>query len=178
MIDSALNSIANTLNNHLRNRFALTKDKVLVANVVRNDDNKSVGNSDKITITLVNLKEERNLKNRNGNPADLPIYLNLYLLVSVYFGEDGSYEQALKELSAIISFLQANHVFTPQNTPDLDDRIEKIIFKMEDLDIQQLQNLWAMLGGKHTPSVVYKASMIAISEDNVPFGSLLGVRPS
>jgi hypothetical protein len=169
LLYTALKSFANALNAHIKSRFGFTQDRVQVANVKRPDD-KDAGEANRITITLVNVREERNIKSQTIRPQERPIYLDLTILIAVYYGEESSYEQALRELSAVIGFLQANSVFTPQNTSGMEGNIEKIVFRLENMEIQNLQNMWAMTGGKFTPSVVYRAQLVAIDEGQAGLG--------
>jgi hypothetical protein len=175
MLNIALKGVAEKLNTYLKNRFSFTKDKVEISPVLRADDSKGASNPERITISLVNITQEKNIKTPVTNPANSPIYLNLQILFCVYFGEEGSYEQALKELSAIISFFQANPVLTSQNTPEFGNGIDKMVFNLENMEFNLLQNMWSMLGGKHTPSVLYKVNMVAIDEGNASMSAVVGV---
>lgn len=167
MIYFALKIIAESLNSYLKTKFALNKDKVVLSEIIDKDSNDAATDRDKIALTLVNLQLEKNIqKTTYNNISNPPIHLNLFLLFSVYFGEDGSYEEALKELSSIISFFQSNHVFNHQNTPDLHNNIDKLVFEFMNHDMQNLSYIWGMLGGKYVPSVLYKVRMITIEEGN------------
>lgn len=122
-----------------------------------------------IVISLVNLEEEkvsydpRNFV-RNGtgvtykNPA---IHLNLTLLFTSV-RDNGGYGLALQTLQNVIGFFQRKFVFDHSNTPGMDAGIDKLILEMVNLNIEQLQLLWSMLGGKYHPSVLYKMRMITI----------------
>ncbi len=175
MLDTTLGAVSNALNQYMRNRFGITKDKVKLSGVMRSDGNTATDDAEKIAVTLVSIQQERNIRNSTPNPADMPVHLTLLVLFSVYFGEGGSYEQSLKELSAIISFFQANNVLTQQNAPDLPAEVDKLVFKLEAQAMNEQQNMWAMLGGKHVPSVAYRASMVMISEGNSSIMGRVGV---
>lgn len=175
MLNVALKAIVDKLNVYLKSRFSLTKDKVELSPVLRSDGGGTSTNTEKITVTLVGINQEKNIKTPVINPADSPIYLNLNILISIYFGEEGSYEQALKELSAVISFFQANSVFTSQNTPELGNGIDKLVFVIEPQDMTTMQNMWSMLGGKHTPCILFKVTMVGIDEGNTSFGGTIGI---
>ncbi len=175
MLNVALKAVVDKLNVYLKSRFSLTKDKVELSSIIKSEGGGTSTNTEKITVTLVGINQERNIKIPVINPADSPIYLNLNVLISVYFGEEGSYEQALKELSAVISFFQANSVLTPQNTPELGSNIDKLVFVIEPQDMTTMQNMWSMLGGKHTPCILFKVTMVGIDEGNASFGGTIGV---
>jgi hypothetical protein len=168
MIYSVLNTIGEKLNFYLKNRFSLGEDKVLLSNIINQDGSLAITESDKVVITLVNIQEETILSRINtmDNMAR-PINLNLYIMCSAYF-IDKNYPEALKFLSAVLSFFQSNCVFTHNNTPDLDENVEKLTFEIVNQDLQNQSHLWGTLGGKYLPSVLYKVRMVTIQEGNVP----------
>jgi len=88
-----------------------------------------------------------------------PIYLNLDVLFTANFE---NYRTSLLLLSTVIRFFQFQNVFTPQNSPDLPPGIEELIFDMKTLSLQDLNNLWGILGSKYIPSVLYKMRLIQI----------------
>jgi len=167
MIYASLDTIADKLNFYLKSRFAVAEDKVLISNLVNQDGTPAISEADKVVITLVNIQEESIGSRRSGlDGMNRPINLNLYVLFSAYF-IDGNYSEALKFLSAVISFFQANVVFNQVNTPDLPLNIEKLTFEIVNQDLQSQSHLWGTLGGKYIPSVIYKVRMITIQESNM-----------
>lgn len=122
-----------------------------------------------IIISLINIQEDRvsrDPKNfiRNGteviykNPA-----VNLYLtLLFTSVREIGGYGLALQSLQNLIGFFQRKYVFDHSNTPALDPGIDKLILDMISMNVEQLQLLWSMLGGKYHPSIAYKMRMVTI----------------
>lgn len=165
MIYYALTAVAEKLNAYFRNRFALGQDKVIISGIVNQDGSIAITDPDKVVLTLVNLQQETvgRINIPNNNPS---ININLFVLFSVYFNEN-NYAEGLKFLSAVISFFQANNVLNHQNTPDLDENIDKLVFEMVNQDFQNLSYLWGVLGGKYLPSVLYKVRMITFQEGNI-----------
>jgi hypothetical protein len=49
----------------------------------------------------------------------------------------------------------------------MDSRIEKLIFKMENMGIERLNNVWTTLGAKYMPSVLYKMKMLTFDDSIV-----------
>jgi hypothetical protein len=97
-----------------------------------------------------------------------PVLLNLYCLFSV---NHNSYDTALQYLSLIIQFFQYRSVINAKNTPSdngliLDPKIEKLIVEMVTMNAEQVNHLWATLGGKYLPSVLYKIRMVTIEDDS------------
>lgn len=167
MIYSVLNTISDRLNSYLKNRFALGEDKVILSNLVNQDGSVAITESDKVVITLVNIQEET-VSSRLNSMENMyrPVNLNLYIMVSSYF-IDSNYPEALKFLSAVLSFFQSNCVFNHANTPDLDLNVEKLTFEIVNQDLQNMSHLWGTIGGKYLPSVLYKVRMITIQEGNI-----------
>jgi hypothetical protein len=62
---------------------------------------------------------------------------------------------------------------TSANTPSLDKRIDKLMFEMESLGTERLNNVWATLGAKYMPSVIYKMRMLTFDD-----GVIREYRPS
>ena len=55
-------------------------------------------------------------------------------------------------------------MFTSENSPGLDPRIEKLIVELYSLSFEQQHHLWGILGAKYLPSVMYRVRMITIQE--------------
>ena len=185
MIDNALKIIANEVNKYLVRKLDPDRDptstkRVATGNVAKVQDNDTSGSrTDSVSapgiLTLVNLEEERNIKSPNNfvrindkveyrNPK---IFLNLYCLFSV---NHASYDTSLQYLSLIIQFFQYRNVIDHKNTPPdngvmLDQKIDKLIIDMVSMNAEQVNHLWATLGGKYLPSVLYKIRMVEIEDD-------------
>ena len=138
----------------------------------------------KLTMSLVNIEEERTINNNinysrqkqslNFAFKNPPVYLNLFVLFAANSANGSSsasgdnYYIGLKKISQLIQFFQYQSVFTPQNTPSLvNTGIEELIFDLKTLSFQDLNNLWGVMGSKYLPSVLYKVRMLCISEDFV-----------
>ena len=136
----------------------------------------SHGTDENIVISLINIEENRISRDpqnffRNGmdirlkNPA-VHLYLTL-LFTSVR--HQGGYGLALQSIQNTIAFFQRKYVFDHANTPSLDAQIEKLILEMISLNLEQLHQLWSMLGGRYHPSVAYRMRMVTIdSTTNQP----------
>lgn len=126
-----------------------------------------------IYISLVNLEEERTLKNvshtmRKNNRThyqEPPVNLNLFLLFSFTFPQ---YSTCLLRLSETIELFQNKSVFNANNdlaANTFPPRLEKLVFDMYSIDFEKLNHLWGVLGGTYYPSVLYKVRMVAIRKD-------------
>ena len=150
-----------------------------VKSIVLPNGSTNLDNNKHITLMLVGIEEER----REGKrpyiiPADdnsfmrlnPPVELDLYILAIAHSSD---YETALRDLSDVLAFFQANPVFDEQKFPALNasvtepdnkpwQLIERLSFRLNNFSFEQQNNLWAMLGGKYIPSAVYKMNMLTV----------------
>ncbi len=168
MIDTTIVSVVGELNEFLRGKFRLKDDRVVISGIVNQDGTPAVKEENRIIVTLINLEEEKLATPRYPLPGAKPVYLNLYMLFSASFSPGLSVE-ALKFISAVVAFFQGKSLFAPQNTPDMDPGVEKLVFEIYNLTLQEQSNMWASIGAKSMPSVLYKARMICINEALVKF---------
>jgi hypothetical protein len=133
-----------------------------------NDINTNAVNAD-VIISLINIEENRISRDPNNyirkdsgiimkNPA-VHLYLTL-LFTSVR--RAGAYGLSLQDLQNVIGFFQKKYVFDHSNTPALNANIEKLILDMVSLNLQQLHEIWSVLGGRYFPSVAYRMRMVTI----------------
>jgi Pvc16 N-terminal domain len=136
---------------------------------------------DKVLLSVVNLQEERTLKNtpayvrddaqlrvRYENP---PTFLNLAVLVTASHTD---YVNALRALSRTLLFFQHRNVLTHENVaptsisldaPPRDaDRLTefKLIFNLWSPTFEEVNDMWGMLGGKQFPFALYSMRMLEL----------------
>ena len=181
MIIHALQILRQALNAYLDDLDTTDNDKVVLGNISQIELPKESDNSkNKVVMTLVNIREEKTLKNAPNyrrNDATLkteyfnpPVFLNLYLLVAAC---QDDYTNALIYLSRIASFFQSKNVFTHSNTvpvagPTLvadNEKMEtfKIILDLYSPSFEEQNHIWGTLGGKQLPSLVYVARLIEVT---------------
>ena len=174
MINSALGHLASELNESLQKSFRLDEIIVVVSGMVEQDGSLPMQANNKVAISLINIERDTFTKSGGGSGGSFsrsavgqePVYLNLYVMVSICFAGN-NYLESMKFLSTAIAFFQRRPVFDHSNTPDLDDRIEKLVLDLENLSIQELSNIWGVLGGKYYPSVLYRVRMVAIDPGDI-----------
>lgn len=173
MIEAALDLVVDELNAYVNG--AEGEPYVLLERLV-NDDGKYIVGQGKVACTLVNMEEERIVKNKfpkhdagdfqtKRNPD---ILLNLYVLfaVNTKIGPGAkNYSNGLKLLSRIVAFFQGKSQFTPQNTPSMPSGLHRLNVELYPMTIESQNSLWAGLGAKYLPSALYKIRMVAISDD-------------
>ncbi|MGD1847946.1 MAG: DUF4255 domain-containing protein [Salibacteraceae bacterium] len=183
MIDKVISFFETELNQFLTNRFPGAIEPV-EPNAILDQSGSNGLTAGKIGITLVNIEEERMMKAQLPYEASVTtgalkrrnpeIKLNLFLLFAANFdaGTSGSanYKESLKRLSGVIGFFQSRNIFTQENSPGLDDGISRLTAELYTLPMEQQNYLWAALGAKYMPSVIYKIRLITVQE-GVPLGS-------
>jgi len=159
MIYEALEHVTEELNGHLRRVFGVTEDRAVISCLINQDGTPAMKDDNKLLVTLVNIMEEKMLMNNHiRSKKDKPsVNLNLYVLFSTSFIGSLSGE-ALKFISATIGFFQKTPVFYVGSS--------MVVFEIYNANFPELANIWATLGGKYTPSILYKARMIEIDEDS------------
>ena len=171
MIQEALTYISKKINIDF---FTLSgTPRVILGNVAALSD---AGNTEpNVILSLINIEEEVLLRNPETflrTPA--PVYRNppIYLNVTVIFGayqpnknDSGqNYEESISKIQKVIGFFQRRNVFDKSEFNDLPDGIENLRISLVNLSLDQLHQLWSILGGKYVPSVVYKMRMVIIDE--------------
>lgn len=133
-----------------------------------NDINNNGVHAD-IIISLINIEENRisrdphNYIRQNGNILMKNPAVHLYLtLLFTSVRRAGGYGLSLADLQNVIGFFQQKYVFDHANTPALNVNIEKLVLDMVSLNLQQMHEIWSVLGGKYYPSVVYRMRMVTI----------------
>jgi hypothetical protein len=174
MLHPALNIISTELKNH-----GVDAELGNVGEILSGSGTNHGSNAD-IIISLINIEEEKVardpqhfIKRENGillkNPA---VHLNLTVLFTS-IRHEGGYGLALQHVQEVIQFFQSKYVFNHFNTPDLHPAIEKLVLEMVSLNMEQLQQLWSMLGGKYHPSVTYRMRMITVDSVSDETGPLI-----
>lgn len=124
--------------------------------------------TNKMVVSLLNVERETVMGitsgyragEGNGMAQGAPAWhLNIYFVVAAVF--DGKrYGESLKMLSSSIGFLQQNSVF------QLDGK-QTFTIEPVTMGIQELTNVWSMLGGHYYPSVVCKLRMLTFDGGEV-----------
>jgi hypothetical protein len=169
MLDVASNFLVKELNAYLLARTGISFGSAALSRIV-SDSGKWAIPDDQIGVALVNVEEERAMKSQvpqtvfaDGRHVVLEpdLKLNLYLLFAANFTQ---YDQGLRQLSQVFAFFQSRPVFTPERYAGLDPRIEKLAVDLISLSFEQLNQLWAFLGAKQLPSMVYRARLVALQD--------------
>lgn len=192
MISHALTIVTNELNKHLVDDYKSNETVARLGNLADGFSNSVAMSRKDLYFSVVNLKEEKTLKNlpnyvRNDvtlkalyeNP---PVFLNFQILVTA---PHETYSLGLSLLSRVIRFFQYKNVFTQENvhpdsittispTNSLDQLEEfKLIFDLYSASMEEVNHLWGTLGGKQYPFVIYWMRMLDLKFKAVPQESSL-----
>ena len=74
----------------------------------------------------------------------------------------GNYVDSLRYLSRAIGFFWDHSFFERTTSPDMPQGIEKLVIDMENMNMQELNNLWGTIGAKYVPSVLYRLKTVAL----------------
>ena len=181
MIHTAIDHIIREINDYLNIRLG-ESDRLIQASLLQQDGQLSPGIDQKVLMSLVNIEEDRisrsvdiNQRQPDGSfhKVKPEIKLNLYLLFVANIPND--YNEALKFISFIISFFQRKNYFDHSNSAGLDPKIERLVFELYSLTLEQQNHLWGALGAKYMPSVLFKMRIVAIQEDEID-GTTIPIR--
>ena len=183
MISKALTLLIRELNAYIESVDQAGGTQPMVAELgnialLENGGGNGTDLSEKIILSLVNVEEEKRLKNsknyiKNGTKVEYtnpPININLYLLFSSNFD---NYTTALKRLSQVIEFFQGKYVFTVSDSPNagfaMDPQMKdvKLILDIHTLNFEQINDLWGSLGGKQVPFVMYRTRLLLVKRDAI-----------
>ncbi len=171
MIHQVLPTIIGELNEYLQSRFGMGDDQIVLGNIVNQDGSLAV-DGNKLVVSLINIERD----GTKGPMTSLgshrpPVYINLYVIFSGVYSSNNinnaDYLESLKIISGVISFFQGYPVFDAHNTPDWPDDAGKVQVSIENVQFQELVNLWSITGSKYVPSIIYRFRSLNMDMDLV-----------
>ncbi|MFK7796271.1 MAG: DUF4255 domain-containing protein [Aureispira sp.] len=174
MIHDVVSAIAGEINRFLQSKHNITEEKVVMSSVINLDGSVAVQEPDKIVMTLTNIEVDKTQSNvgsyKQTNKGSYkmvkpPVYVNITVLFSAYFTAE-NYLEGLKFIASVIAFFQSRGgAFTPQDTPEINDIVDRLQAEMVSLDMRDLSNFWSSMGSKYLPSVIYRIKTLPIKHD-------------
>lgn len=186
MLRTALEFLSDELNAYLKRKDPVnfgTVDAVVLSGLMKPDGAFALPSSQgdenfRVIVTLINLEEDRIADSQSFHQrindriqvVNPPVNINAYVLFSVLAT---NYLTSLRLLSYVISFFQANRVFDSVQHPHLNakvapgntwQKIGKLLVTMHPVTLEQQNNLWAALGAKYMPSLIYKIRTISFTD--------------
>ena len=174
MLDLAVTFLVSELNSYLVARTGSDFGAAEVGPIV-DDVGKWAINEDHLGVALFNVEEER--VHRGQLPETVlvdgqtvtrqpSLRLNLTIIVAAHFQK---YDEGLKYLGLVLTFFQSHPTFTREQSPSLDPRFERLSIELQSLSFEQLNQVWAVIGGKQLPSTIYRVRTVVL-QDQEPIG--------
>ena len=171
MIHNALSFLSVQVNQYLNKELETASDLIEIGVLKQSDGSPSFEN---IGMTLVAIDREitipygLDMKEVNTSTSQVikqkrPLCLNLKVLVSSNF--ESNYEDALKYLGKVIGFFHTNNVFSHENSPTLDQDIQRLIVEINPNDTDDMYHIWSMAGISYLPSIIYRVRMLAFASE-------------
>ncbi|MBK7214296.1 MAG: DUF4255 domain-containing protein [Bacteroidales bacterium] len=172
MIDLALSFLRDELAAYVLARTNSTSVDVKLTSLV-NEAGKYAFGDETIALSVINLEEDRTFRAQvpeynyvNGQHVKLnpELKFNIHLMAAANFT---IYSQSWKAISLVLSFFQSHSSFSSTENPALDPSIERLSVELETLSFEQLNQVWAYVGGKYLPSAVYKIRIVVIQDEEI-----------
>lgn len=172
MIGTVLSFLKEEVNTFLSKSNSDGMPKVDINNIAKSNGEYYISNQ--IGLSVINIEEEKTFKShefevRTFNSQDYfvkpEIKLNLYLMFYANINDNG-YTGGLNMLSEVVLFFQLYNYFD-STYPRFPGSLQKLVVELYNLNFEQQNQMWASLGAKYVPSLIYKVRLITIKEDRV-----------
>jgi len=173
MIHIALTYIRDLLNEHFKNEFSISENKVVLSNIVKVDGSVAQNVDGKIVFFLLSLDEEAALKNSinrssGGQSSSFVVkspslHLNMQLIFCANF-DSTIYIEGLSYLSSLIRFFQINKRIAIDFSNSSGNKKNRLSFELCKLDYAQLSHIWSAIGSKLMPAVLYKVGIMVFDD--------------
>lgn len=176
MIEKVMEVIRSEVNDFIGKKLNDTTNssRVVLTSFVNENGQVAIPN-DTVGLSLLNIEEERTLKSAGLIPTSVaenmssfvspPVWINLQIMFTAYFG---NYSESLKHLAYVLECLQSKPVFDQTNTAGMASiNAPKLIFELNTLGLEQQHYIWAMIGLRYLPSIVYRVRMLLVFEQDV-----------
>lgn len=168
MIEAALHFLCTELDAYLRRRFDLASEAARLGAIV-DDDGRATGGC-RVVLSVVRIDEEHPRPihgNRRRIPSDgrPSTYLSVYILVTASGATD--YREGLKSIGAAVNFFEAHTGFSHAQWRHLPEGLDGMVIELMGLDFAAMNNLWAYLGARYRPSVLYRLRSVPITAPSV-----------
>jgi hypothetical protein len=170
MIHVAVAQVVAELNAYLNLRSpGLTQERVVAGSLFDLTGSLSAKTRDRLVVSVVNVEENRvyhsvetyQTRADGMNERVKPkVRLNVYLL---FVGNLDKYDEALKAISHAIGFFQHRNVFAVSGNGDS----SRVVFELYSMTFEQQNHLWAAIGAKYMPSVMYRAGIVDIRDTQI-----------
>lgn len=171
MIHVAVAQVVQEINAYLNLRSpGINQERVVPGSLLDVNGTPNAATRNRVAVQVVNVEENgtyRSLETHRTRPDGMhervrpPVRVNLYVL---FVANLDDYGEALKALSLVVSFFQNRYTFEVAGNGN---GASRVIFELHSMTFEQQNHLWAALGAKYMPSVLYKAAILDISDTQV-----------
>lgn len=170
MLDIALRFLRDELNADIARRLGAGAASVALTKLV-DEGGKLTPELNSLALTLINIEEDRVLRNQlpeytimNGRHmrAEPDLRLNLDVMIAAHFQV---YDQGLKYLSLALGCFQSQPVFRAETHPALPAGLQQLAVDLQSPSFEQLNQIWAYLGTKFLPSILYKVRLVVLRDE-------------
>ncbi|MCB9795335.1 MAG: DUF4255 domain-containing protein [Alphaproteobacteria bacterium] len=169
MLDLTLTFLRDVAKDYLKSHGDPALGQVTVTQLVKSTGQYGMAENS-IGLSLLNVVEERIMREQVPQPRlrggqhltpPLPLRVNLYVIFAAHYQD---YGQALRQLSLVLACFRSTPVFTPANHGALDPRLERLSLDLVSPSFEQLNQIWAFIGGKQLPSAIYRVRSLRIED--------------
>jgi len=174
VIHHAMAYVVSAINDYLNLRSpSLSTERIVSGSLFDLDGNVNAQTRDKVALSVVNVEEDRVYRSveifqRQPDGKSLlvkpEVKVNLYVL---FVANLAKYDEALKALGHIIGFFQSRNSFDYAAIPALAGREGRVVFELFSMSFEQQNHLWGALGAKYVPSIMYKAGIVDVRDEQV-----------
>ena len=181
MIDRAVNLVASRLNDHLRSRFGIADDLVVVSGLSDAEGKTPPAVRNRLAVFVTGISHDTMARGVPGRApvvagrspvAPMAVHLTVHLMIASSFDSE-NYLESLKILAHAVQFFQANPVFDRLSAPEMDRSIEQLTLEIENLSTDASAQLWGTLGGRYLPSVLYRMRTVTINSNALSHETLV-----
>ena len=171
MIHLAVAQVVDEINSYLNLRSpGLIEKRVVPGSLFDLLGQPNPDTRDRIAVQVVNVEKDQVYRSveihrpradglhERVNPG---VRVNAYVL---FVANLDSYAEALKAISLVIAFFQNRYAFDVSANGD---GASHVVFELHSMTFEEQNHLWASLGAKYMPSVVYKAALLEIRDTQV-----------
>ena len=162
MIYEVLQTLTDNLNIYFRTKLKIQEDKAELSAIINQDGSFASLSENKVLVTLLNIEKEP-FSASSQIAGRQKLSLNLLVIFSCHFS-NSNYSEGIRFLDLIITYFEENYTLEAQNIYDGNNKIK---IEIETSNIDNVHNIWATIGAKYLPSVVYKLRMIVVDSNNI-----------
>jgi hypothetical protein len=160
--------VARELNAYLNLRSpGMPEDRVTPGSLFDLNGAANGATKNRVVVQVVNVEENgvyRSLETHQPRSdgthgrVNPPVRVNVYVL---FVANLDNYPEALKAISLVVAFFQNRYTFEVSGNGD---GASRVIFELYSMTFEQQNHLWASLGAKYMPSVIYRAAILDIRD--------------